>query len=60
MVYENTGMLELNLECLRIMSGAENADIVIIDMGTDRDINLWLGKSEKMELYLCGGTGELC
>ena len=38
MVYENTGMLELNLECLRIMSGAENADIVIIDMGTDRDI----------------------
>lgn len=52
MVYENTGMLELNLECLRIMSGAENADIVIIDMGTDRDINLWLGNQKRWN-YIC-------
>ncbi len=51
-VYENVEMLELNLECLRIMSGAGHEDVVIIDMGTDREVTAWVERQKEWD-YVC-------
>lgn len=52
MVYEQIETLQLNLDGLKIMSNVANENIVIIDMGTDRDVKAWLENQSEYN-YIC-------
>lgn len=52
LAYENIELLQLNLNCLMIMSNATKENILIIDMGIDRDIKKWLETQNEYD-YIC-------
>lgn len=57
MVYEDVEVLQLNINCLKIMSNISNEDIVIVDMGIDRRIKAWLEGQDGYD-YICAGGLE--
>lgn len=52
MVYQFVEMMQLNLSCLEELSGLTHGDILIIDMGVDRDVKAWL-EGQKEYDYIC-------
>lgn len=52
LVYENVELLQLNLNCLMIMSNMAKENIAIIDMGIDRNIRKWLETQNEYD-YIC-------
>lgn len=57
MAYQNIEMLRINLKCLRMISNVNNENIIIIDMGIDRDIQAWLEGQNEFD-YICAENLE--
>lgn len=52
MTYHYIEMLQLNLQCLQVISNIPREDIVIIDMGVDKKIKAWLERQDEFD-YVC-------